>query len=161
MSKKSKLFALAISTLMAVAFSSTVSAKGYGMAGCGLCSIVIGPEGGIMQIFAATTNGTSYSQTFGITTGTSNCVEDSAAYMKQQQEIFAHVNYKGLEQEMAAGKGEKLDAFANLLGCPADKLATVGQKNHSDFFAAGKSNPARLISSVRANTELTSACTNL
>ena len=47
---------------------------GYGMAGCGLGSLLFGNDNTtLMQILAATTNGLFGSQTFGITSGTSNC----------------------------------------------------------------------------------------
>lgn len=49
----------------------------YGMAGCGLGSMVVGKNGG--QVTAGTTNGSSSNQYFGITTGTLNCIDDSAS----------------------------------------------------------------------------------
>jgi len=48
-----------------------VSGQGYGMAGCGIGSIVFADKPGMIQIIAATLNGTAGSQTFGITSGTS------------------------------------------------------------------------------------------
>ena len=80
---KTLLFAAAF---VAVSLSglATVSAQ-YGMAGCGLGSVVISDDG-FLQVFAATTNGTSYSQSFGITSGTSNCVEKGVVKMDKQQE---------------------------------------------------------------------------
>ena len=52
--------------------TGAMAADKYGTAGCGLGSLVFGNQKGIVQIFAATTNGLFGSQTFGITTGTSN-----------------------------------------------------------------------------------------
>ena len=40
-----------------------------------------------MQVLAATTNGTSYSQVFGITSGTSNCTTDGVALNEMEQEL--------------------------------------------------------------------------
>ena len=43
-------------------------------AGCGLGSIIFeGQSGVVMNVLAATFNGTSGNQTFGMTSGTSNC----------------------------------------------------------------------------------------
>ena len=42
-------------------------------AGCGLGSMIIQENTKVMQLLAATTNGSFGSQTFGISTGTSNC----------------------------------------------------------------------------------------
>src|SRR6266545_2071443 len=53
--------------------ASTGFEPSYGLAGCGLGSMLIGSKPGIVQIFAATTNGSFGTQTFGITSGTSNC----------------------------------------------------------------------------------------
>ncbi|HYG66757.1 MAG TPA: DUF3015 family protein, partial [Anaeromyxobacteraceae bacterium] len=47
----------------------------YGAAGCGLGSMAFGNTPGAVQILASTTNGLFGTQTFGITTGTSNCGE--------------------------------------------------------------------------------------
>src|SRR5512137_902647 len=46
---------------------------GYGAAGCGLGSMAFNKQPGIFQILAATTNSLTGTQTFGITSGTSNC----------------------------------------------------------------------------------------
>jgi len=56
--------------------ASSAMADSFGMAGCGLGSMLI-QSNGKEQIFVATTNGSSGSQTFGITSGTSNCKDDA------------------------------------------------------------------------------------
>ena len=113
---------------------------GYGSAGCGIGSIIFGKSEGMEQVIAATTNGTSGNQTFGITSGTSNCQEPSgknkALYRQREQEAFVSVNYRYLEQEMAAGQGERLNAFANLLGCSAKAdFASFARAKHNVLFA--------------------------
>ena len=67
----------------------------YGPAGCGLGSIVMGSKPGFMQVFAASTNGCSGSQTFGITTGTSNCKDapsGEASAQERRQDNPKHGN---------------------------------------------------------------------
>src|SRR3954469_2639303 len=62
----------------------------YGMAGCGLGSLIFGPVNSPgAQILAATTNSTFGSQTFGITSGTSNCVSGGVVALDRQQTAFA------------------------------------------------------------------------
>ena len=87
--------------------------RNYGLAGCGLGSVVIGSNGG--QISAATTNSTFYSQAFGISSGTSNCIptQEMAVIMKQEQFLAANLNT--LQKEMAQGSGETLSECARLL----------------------------------------------
>lgn len=104
-------------TLAAFALAApAVAHADYGMAGCGLGSIVITKDG-FVQVFAATTNGTLYSQTFGITFGTSNCVSDGAVLFDREQEMFVEANLGALKADIAAGGGEYLAAFTTLLGC--------------------------------------------
>ena len=142
--------ALIAGAAMFVMPAKDVEAKGYGMAGCGLGSMVEIWKNDITQIFAATTNGTFASQTFGITTGTLNCKPGGAAYQEKQQEIFVTVNFESLEKEMASGKGEKIDAFSSLLGCNSSAdLGRISRENYSSFFAPSAT-PATLLKSVKA-----------
>lgn len=62
----------------------------YGMAGCGLGSLVMGKDGG--QILAATTNGTFYSQLFGITSETLNCVDDNISQVAHNSDVYIQFN---------------------------------------------------------------------
>ena len=96
----------------------------------------MGPNGG--QVLAVTTNGTSSSQSWGILSGTSNCVtmQEQAELIKQKR--FLSANLSTLQKEMANGKGETLDAFVEILGCEDTALSTarsVLYKNYSKVFA--------------------------
>lgn len=63
----------------------------YGMDGCGLGSIVFGNDNGTLkQVIAATLNGTGM-QTFGITSGTSNCVSAGVVRDEREQAALAEV----------------------------------------------------------------------
>lgn len=140
--------ALAAVAAFAVAPATETKAGSYGMAGCGLGSILI-KTNDKMQIFAATSNGTSANQTFGITFGTSNCTPGGAAYIEKQQEVFVNVNFESLEKEMAAGSGEKLDAFSNLLGCKSSSaFGAMARDNYDSFFGA-ETTPSSLLKEVK------------
>ena len=117
---------------LAVLVSSSFAAKKYGMAGCGLGSIVIGANGG--QISAATTNGSSASQLFGITSGTSNCAEDGVAMNEGETNSFAEANFESLKQEMAQGQGDNLQVLASLMGCDAHALGSAARSNYGSIF---------------------------
>src|SRR6266702_267769 len=69
----------------------------YGDAGCGLGSLAFGDQQGPIQIVAATLNGTGV-QTFGITTGTSNCHGISGA---QATRIFIEANREALATDVS------------------------------------------------------------
>ena len=109
----------------------------YGMAGCGLGSLVISPGGG--QISAATTNGTFFSQGFGITLGTSNCLEPGEWAALEAQRNFFVDNMSTLSKEIAQGDGDALQAFATTMGCPKSVYPTFAnrlQKSYGKIFAA-------------------------
>ena len=89
-------------------------AAGYGAAGCGLGSIVFGNKPGFVQLFAATTNGTFASQTFGITFGTSNCGEGAVA---AGPKVFIEANKEALAKDMSRGSGETLTNLSAVAGC--------------------------------------------
>ena len=64
------LVAFVLSAGVAYADAENPAATGkstYGLAGCGLGSMVFGDQKGMIQILAATTNNTFGTQTFGIT----------------------------------------------------------------------------------------------
>jgi hypothetical protein len=103
-------------------------AKGkYGTAGCGLGSMII-TSGGIVQIFAATTNGTSANQTFGITSGTSNC-EDSGSGGSAAR-VYVEANRVALAKDMARGSGETIENLTAIAGC-ADSKAVGASLQHN------------------------------
>jgi len=117
-----------------------VSGQRYGTAGCGLGSIVMGAGGGFNQVFAATTNGTSGTQTFGISTGTSNCAPSSSLSSSNRVTEFAAANRMGLETDIARGSGESLTALSTLMGCNSQKLGAGLQKNYGRIFDSAKTN---------------------
>lgn len=102
----------------------------YGMAGCGLGSVVFGTGGGTT---AATTNGSFYSQLFGISFGTSNCVPDKAQAALMKQEAFVATNYPTLTKEMARGEGQTIAGLAEVLGCPQSHVSSLGAFTQSRF----------------------------
>lgn len=99
----------------------------YGSAGCGLGSMII-KSGGIVQIFSATTNGTSANQTFAITSGTSNCDDASGG---DEAQIFVKANRVALAKDISRGQGETIADLSEIAGC-ADAKA-VGLKLQASF----------------------------
>ena len=100
----------------------------YGAAGCGLGSLLI-HNGGFVQIFAATTNGTFATQTFGITSGTSNC--DDVGGWAEGSRVFVQANRVALTKDISRGKGETITDLSAMAGC-ADPAA-VGLKLQQSF----------------------------
>lgn len=128
-----------------------VSGQGYGMAGCGLGSIVFGDKPGMVQIIAATTNGIYGNQTFAITSGTSNCGESGRT---AQVEQFIDVNKVALEKEVVRGQGETLSSLSNLMGCQNSDFTTQMSKNYSRGFPNGQTSSSDLNKVALASCEL-------
>lgn len=127
-----KVVSLAVAGGVLVA-ASVASAAPYGSAGCGLGSLIFKDEPGAVQIFAATTNGTFGNQTFGITSGTLNCGSGIIKSSNDRATAFAAANMDSLSRDIAQGRGESLDAFAELLKVPADQRVAFGRKLQSNF----------------------------
>lgn len=146
-------------------FAPSAFAAGYGDAGCGLGSLLFQDQPGFVQIFAATSNGTSYNQAFAISSGTSNCDAKPIVLAQEQQERFVENNFSGLAKEMAAGNGEQLSTLAGLLGCPAAtqaRFSTVAQHHYAAIFASDGTTPAEMLAATKAvmsrDAELSTAC---
>lgn len=103
--------------------------------GCGLGSLLWNGKADsvVSQAFQATTNGTFGNQTFGITTGTLGCQTPSKVVKNEQLNHFVKTNMDNLAKDIAQGRGESLDAFAELLQVPAEKRAAFAARLQSNF----------------------------
>jgi hypothetical protein len=96
--------------------------------GCGLGSMAFeGQNGLVSQTFAVTTNGTFGNQTFGITSGTSNCDRAKSFTQNERLSIFVADNMDGIAKDIAKGEGEYLDTMATLM--------EVGQAERPQLYA--------------------------
>ncbi len=142
---------LIVVVTLALMTSSAFAAK-YGSAGCGLGSLIFeGDQTWWKQVLAATTNGTSGAQTFGITLGTSNC--DSPAPLKVgQAEAFVEANKVALANDIARGNGETIVGLSKVYGC----------NNSGEFGQALKSNYSSIFTTASASsTEITHNINNV
>lgn len=123
-----KLFAAA---LMIAAGSSAMAQNNVG---CGWGSAVFNGQRGVApQVLAATTNGTSGNQTFGITFGTSGCTQDGVVSSSWKISMFIDGTRVALARDAAAGQGENLDALAVVMGVKADDRAAFAAAIKSNF----------------------------
>ncbi len=104
----------------------------YGTAGCGLGSMAFGDTAGAVQIFAATTNGIFGTQTFGITTGTSNC---GPGLFAMGTKNFVEANREALAKDISRGQGEAIGALTVINACAdSSKVGSALQKNFKAIF---------------------------
>ncbi len=112
--------------------SQTMAA--HGPAGCGLGSMLFaGKEGLVFNVLAATVNGTSGNQTFGMSTGTLGC--EDAKDAKVSGPVFILNNREKLANDIARGQGETLEAYLKLIGAN-NVNKKVLQQNFATLFAA-------------------------
>jgi cysteine sulfinate desulfinase/cysteine desulfurase-like protein len=135
---------------------------GYGAAGCGLGSILFGSTPGFMQVFAATTNGLFGSQTFGITSGTSNCASTGGGGVAAK--AFIETNREAFAKDVSRGSGETIDNLATLTGCADSKaVARNLQQNFKQIFPSAKVSNTEVstatLESLKADKQL--ACSQL
>lgn len=124
--------------------------------GCGFGKMIwTGQKGIAPQVLAATTNGTSGSQTFGITSGTLGCTQDGVVMNDRRVDVFASVNFENLKQEMAQGNGEYLASLSALMGIPADRqedFFALTQERYTSLFKSGETTPSEMLAGL--NLEL-------
>jgi len=127
-------------------YSLSASADPYGTAGCGLGSIVFQDQPGPIQIVAATVNGTFGSQTFGITTGTSNCTPRTG---RVAAETFITINRVALEKDAARGEGESIRTLSTVLKCEdAAAFSSLVSGNFEAIFGNTESRSQDVLSKV-------------
>lgn len=153
-----------LTAVLAFSYLFASQAFALGDAGCGLGSMIFQENKKGHQILAATTNGTAGSQTFGITTGTSNCSAQGFVLNEKKIQHFAEANKSDLTREMAQGQGEKLAVLASLYGCDdASAFGQMTQSNYSQIVTSADMNAVDMVSNLNTqvykNTELVKTCT--
>ena len=124
---------------------TAMAAGGHGPAGCGLGTAVIFKDANEWHehVLAATTNGTSGNQTFGMTSGTLGCA-DANGPLAAGVDLFLNDNMEQLAAESAQGQGETLAALSELIGVQAEDTAS--------FNAAMKANFDQIFSSAEVTS---------
>lgn len=109
----------------------------HGPAGCGLGSILFKEkEGLVFNVLAATFNGTSGNQTFGMSTGTLGCEDAKSASVAAIS--FIENNRVALSNDISKGQGQTLDAYLSMTGAKSVNKSKL-QANFGKIFAKGNS----------------------
>jgi len=135
---------LIVTSILVLASASAFAGKNN--VGCGLGAMVFdGKSGVVPQVLAATTNGTSGNQTFGISSGTLGCTQDGTVTSSAKLAMFTGSNMDRLAQDMSSGQGESLESLAALMG--------IKDADKSHFFSVTKENFARIFPSDQTTAE--------
>jgi len=107
--------------------------------GCGVGTLIFkdSNDGLLTQGAASFTNGIFFNQFFGITTGSLECEKSSEIVMKERLNIFVADNMDNVAADIASGRGETLDAIADITDVPVEKrlqLYTALQVNFDNIY---------------------------
>jgi Protein of unknown function (DUF3015) len=110
-------------------FASTSFAAGMGgvarnNTGCGLGTMLFqgnANDSSLLQAFQATTNGTLGNQTFGISSGTSECTQPKKFVENERLNEFVSANLDSLAKDIAQGEGESVQTLAELMKIAPEK----------------------------------------
>jgi Protein of unknown function (DUF3015) len=122
--------------VVSTAFAASASGEAHRNTGCGLGTLLFqnnADNSTILQSLQATTNGTFGTQTFGITSGTSECQQPATFAKNDRLNEFMVANMDNLAKEIAMGRGDTLEAFAELLQVPINKRPEFYQKLQTNF----------------------------
>jgi len=119
--------------------SMAFAAGNHGPAGCGLGSSVLFPDASkwYEHVMAATTNGTSGNQTFGMTSGTLGCQDANGPLADGL--AFIDNNMDQLAMDAAKGEGESLAALAEVMGIESQDTVAFNHAVQSNFDSIFKS----------------------
>lgn len=107
----------------------------WGMGGCGFASLFIKERDMLPQIGASVVNDIlGITQSFAISSGSSNCVASRSELAAREQEVFITVNLSSLSKEAAQGSGEHISALAEVFGCPNEPFARLSQNHYSKIY---------------------------
>ena len=138
--------------LVSLALSAGLATGAFAAAnsntGCGLGSLLIDKQGLIWNLFQITTNNSTGTQTFGITSGTSGCKSGKIVMDSRTQEFVA-ANMDALSQEIAQGRGEHLDTLVELLNvADKDAFKIALQDNYNKLYASKDAQSADVLDGV-------------
>jgi len=105
------------------------------------------------QILAATTNGISGNQTFGITTGTLGCSKGGLLKASKEREVYIAANFRSLSQELAQGQGEYATTLASVMGCRKDAVPSFlnyAKANYGSIFATPQTTATDVLQSLQS-----------
>ena len=129
-----KCFASIVAVFIVVMLVSAAHAVPKSNVGCGLGYMAFKGEDGLMsQTAAATTNGTFGNQTFGITSGTSECDRYKTFASNEKVNRFVAENMDNLAKDIAKGNGEYLSTLAVLLEVPEAQRGEFNSKLQGHF----------------------------
>lgn len=141
--------------LSAIMSAGVVYGANQNNTGCGLGTVVF--EGSsfsdttVGQVLIATTNGTSGNQTFGISSGTSNCEQPSTIVKNERLQEFVGENMDALAKDIATSGGESLKTLSELMEISDEQrpfLYAQLQSNFATIYPSSEVSAANVIDNI-------------
>lgn len=118
--------------LLTVGFSAIAADSS---SGCGAGWYVFKENSLVSSSLRASTNAT-FLNTFGMTSGTSNCAQHSIVKADMRGIHYTEANFHNLIIEMASGKGEFLDGLAEVVGCTDKGFNSSVKSNFVNIYSS-------------------------
>lgn len=120
--------------------------------GCGLGGVAFGEKEGLLwDLLGTFFNGVCGNQTFGMSSGTLDCDTQGRFTKNERMNIFVAENMDSLAVDIATGKGESLEALAEIAEVPVEKhmiLFVLLQKNFNQIYPSGKTTHSMAVEQI-------------
>jgi hypothetical protein len=131
---KSKLHLLLVPIMMASS-GATIAESGPG---CGFGQQVFAGQSGLAaHVMAATTNGSTYNQLFGLSFDSLGCNGETVVTAEFQRNVFVASNFDNIARDAAQGGGDHLQSLASIMqiqDTDAERFYTLAQVNYDALF---------------------------
>jgi hypothetical protein len=115
---------------------SNLSLASDGSSGCG-AGWYLFKKNSLVSSFSRTITNATFSNTIGMTFGTSNCQRHDIVLQEKMGTYYAEANLDQIQVESALGEGEHLNQFSYALGCDwevAPRLQDKMRENYQTLF---------------------------
>ena len=152
--KKLLVIALCISFAALISTVDLYAGQARDNCGCGLGTVLWedkADDNVLSQTMQVTTNGSSGTQTFGISSGTLDCDQPAKVAASEKLIEFVYANMDNLASDIASGQGESLDTLAELMGVPSEacnEFYVTLQNNFEYIFETGEESPAVVLDRI-------------
>lgn len=125
--------------LVPLMMGSTGAALADNGPGCGLGQQIFAGQSGLAaHVMAATTNGSSSNQLFGLSFDSLGCNGETVITASFQRDVFVASNYDNIARDAAQGGGDHLQSLAQIMQMQesdAQRFYELAQVNYDQLFS--------------------------
>lgn len=146
---------LAVATAFVISSTASMAGTVREECGCGLGAMAFGDQEATMLLgfCGSLLNGLFGNQTFGISSGTSDCDQAGAFVGRKKVEEFVSSNMDHLAMDMAMGQGETLEALADLMAKAGDDrfdMFASLQTHFASVFTSGDVTAVQVVENIES-----------